>query len=75
MATLKDLEKTINDIDRKVNELIVSRSYESKDLEQLDKKVELIEKQITQHSQIIRIQTFIAGASITALITYFFKYL
>lgn len=75
MATIKDLEKAISELDKKVSELVVSKSYESKDLEQLDKKVEILEKQVVQHSQIIKIQTFIAGASVTALLTAIFKYL
>jgi hypothetical protein len=75
MARLTDLEKSIRDLNDKVNNLIITRTYEQKDLEALDKKVELLEKSVTQNTFVIKLQTFLAAAIVTAGITALLKLL
>lgn len=75
MAKLSDLEKAISELDKKVNDLLITRTFEQKNLDELDKKVELLIRQVAQHSFTIKLQTFLAGVLITAFITAIFKYL
>ena len=75
MAKLTDLEKAITDLDKKVNDLLITRTFEQKTIDELDKKVELLIAQVAQHTFTIRLQTFLAAVLITAFITAIFKYL
>jgi type II secretory pathway component GspD/PulD (secretin) len=75
MTKLADLEKAIVELSDKVNSLIIKGSYEQKDLSNIEKKVELLEKQVAQVTFVIRLQTFIAAVVLTGLVTYIFKHL